>query len=117
VPLSLEFEQIRQTYEGWSKADSSRLRRDPLRWKYWKWNLRVCTPFHDGYLCFEGGLVREVVCGTKAPRWELPLDTEWLGLASMAERIGVELVTETVDLQLMAYNVPTHPQFFMTDQF
>src|SRR5205823_2778311 len=91
VPLSLEFEQVRQRYDEWAGGDVSRLRRDPLRWKYWKWNLRVCTPFHDGYLCFEGGIVREVVCHGRVPRWELPLETEWLGLASMAACLGVEL--------------------------
>lgn len=117
VPLGLEFDQVRQIYDDWAAADPNRLRRDDLRWKYWKWNLRVCTPFGDGYLCFEAGIVREVVMRNPAADWILPVDSEWLGLESMARRMKVELKSLTSDLSLMAYNVPGAPQFYMTDQF
>lgn len=117
VPFGLEFDRIRQMYDEWADADINRLRRDDLRWKYWKWNLRVCTPFGDGYLCFEAGVVREVVIRDPSVDWILPIDSEWLGLESMARRINVELKSMTSDLSLMAHNVPGVPEFFMTDQF
>lgn len=117
VPLSMDFDTVKAMYVAWAEADANRLRRDGLRWKYWKWNLRVCTPFHEGYLCFEGGIVREVVLNRPSPAWELPLDTEWLGLESVAKQLDVELLETSNDLHLMGYKVPSHPQFFMTDQF
>jgi predicted N-acetyltransferase YhbS len=117
VPLSLDFEQVRDAYDAWASADEARLRRDELRWKYWKWNLRVCTPFHEGYMCFEGGTIREVVLHKPTADWELPIDAEWLGLRSMKERLGAELTTSTTELHLMGLRVPAAPQFFMTDQF
>lgn len=117
VPMSLEFGQIRDRYDAWALGHPSRLRRDALRWNYWRWNLRVCTPFHDGYLCFEGGIVREIVINSRAFDWELPLETEWLGLASMAQSLGVEMSKSTIELQFMGYRVPSIPQMFMTDQF
>ncbi|HVT11448.1 MAG TPA: GNAT family N-acetyltransferase [Fimbriimonadaceae bacterium] len=117
IPFSLDFEQIRQMYDGWAAADPNRLRRNALRWKYWKWNLRVCTPFGDGYLCFEAGIIREIVTNAPPADWVLPAEAEWLGLESMARRLGTELKTMTPELSLMAYDVPGTPQFFMTDQF
>lgn len=117
VPFSIDFDDVRQMYESWAEADPGRLRRDDLRWKYWQWNLRVCTPFEGGYLCFEGGVVREVVVPKPAQDWELPVETEWFGLASMAEKIGVRLKSSETDLHLMGYKVPSQPEFFMTDQF
>jgi predicted N-acetyltransferase YhbS len=117
VPQSLDFDQVKELYDSWAAGDASRLRRDGQRWKYWRWNLRICSPFSEGYLCFEGGIVREVVVRKPAKQWELPPDTEWLGLTSMAERLQVPLRSTTSDLKLMGYKVPALPQFYMTDQF
>jgi predicted N-acetyltransferase YhbS len=117
VPMAIEFDQVRTLYDQWSRADDNRLRRGDLRWKYWKWNLRVCTPVNDGYLCFEGGVIREVVMSGPLTHWELPLNSEWLGLGSMADRLGLRVLSPATDLHLMGLNVPSQPQFFMTDQF
>lgn len=117
IPLSLDFDRVKELYENWSSADENRLRRDDLRWKYWRWNLRICSPFANGYLCFEGGIVREVVIPAPAEEWDLPPETEWLGLSSMADRLNVPLRSTKVDLHLMGYRIPGRPQFFMTDQF
>jgi predicted N-acetyltransferase YhbS len=117
IPMALEFERVRKLYDEWSHGNDSRLRRSELRWKYWKWNLRVCTPVNDGYLCFEGGIIREVVMGSAMREWELPLDSEWLGLETMAERLGVQVRSGSTELHLMGLNGPSQPQFFMTDQF
>lgn len=117
VPIGLDYEAVRQTYDDWANADANRLRRDELRWKYWRWNLRVCTPFHDGYLCFEAGVVRELVISTPASEWILPPETEWLGLGRLATKMGIQLASPTLELHLMGYRVPSPPEMFMTDQF
>lgn len=117
VPLSLEFDQVKAMYDAWARRDENRLLRNDLRWDYWRWNLRICTPFEGGYLCFEGGVIRELVAPSAPNRWELPPDTEWLGLSTMADRLRVPLKSATVDLHLMGYHIPGLPQFFMTDQF
>ncbi len=117
IPLGMEYEDVRLAYDQWSRADPNRLRRDELRWKYWRWNLRVCTPLGDGYLCLEGGTVREAVFPTPPKAWPLPDHSEWLGLSSMAEHVGVRLREPVLDLFLMGLNVSAVPQMFMTDQF
>ena len=118
VPALLDTDQVERRYEEWSSLDPNRLRRDARRWRYWRWNLRVCTEFGDGYLCSEAGLCREAVIGSPRPGpWETP-DNEWLGLKSMTEMLGVPLIAEEFDLYLMACGGPAgSPQMFMTDQF
>ena len=117
IPSGMDLYQVQNVYNAWAEANPNRLRRDELRWKYWMWNLRICSPFHDGYLCFEAGVVRELVVSGPPPSWVLPLDSEWLGLASMAANVSAEISPVTVELQLMGRNIPAMPQFFMTDQF
>ena len=117
IPEGIGFDQVKAIYDAWSCGNPNRLRRDPLRWQYWKWNMRVSTAFHDGYLCFEGGIVREVVIGEPASDWVLPLETEWLGLASMASRLGVQVASPEIELHLLGCNIPALPEFYMTDQF
>jgi GNAT superfamily N-acetyltransferase len=118
VPESLAFEEIQARYAEWALADPGRLRRDERRWRYWQWNLRVCTPLADGYVCTEGGTVREAVIseGVREP-WVLPPGSEWVGLESMTDALGVPLVSRSSDLLLMAKGAPSRPQMFMTDQF
>ncbi len=117
VPRCLDFDEVRLIYDRWAHSSPQRLRRDELRWKYWKWNLRVSTPIQDGYLCFEGGVIREVVTCEAALDWQLPPGTEWFGLASMSAAAGVRLLSSTMDLYLMGRGIPALPEFFMTDQF
>ena len=117
IPDGIGYEVVREIYDAWSHGTPNRLHRDDLRWQYWRWNLRVSTAFHEGYLCFEGGVVREIVLNKPTSDWMLPPDTEWFGLASMADRLGARLVAPETDLYLMGLNVPGLPEFFMTDQF
>lgn len=117
-PFSLmDFQDVQDVYDHWSLQDPNRLRRDDRRWGYWRWNLRVCTAFEDGYLCSEAGVVRECVKTRVAKEWPLPAGSEWRGLSSMAKLIGIPLQTSEYDLHLMIRNVPGQPQMFMTDQF
>ena len=113
----MEFHQVQTLYDHWSLQDPNRLRRDEKRWGYWRWNLRVCTAFEDGYICTEAGVVRECVKTTQPRAWPLPPGAEWRGLASMAKHVGIPLKSQDRDLHLMARNVPGLPQMFMTDQF
>lgn len=117
LPRTLSFDEARVVYENWSSGHPDRLRRDDRRWSYWKWNLRVCTAHEAGYLCLEGGLVRECVPGGGEPPWPLPPRTEWFGLRSMARAIGAPIRDERPELMLLGWNSPSMPQFYMTDQF
>lgn len=113
----LEFEEVKTTYEKWAAENPARLRRDDRRWRYWKWNLRLCAEQPSGYICFEGGTVREAIGVAKADVWDVPIATEWVGLRSMAELMGVPLESSVEEYILMGRNCPATPQIFMTDQF
>jgi N-acetylglutamate synthase-like GNAT family acetyltransferase len=117
APPALEIAEIERLYEAWADEHPDRLRRDERRWTFWKWNLRVCTAFDDGYLCAEAGVVRECVARGRHPAWPLPPRTEWIGLRTMSESQGVPLDTAKPELILMGYQAPGVPQMFMTDQF
>jgi hypothetical protein len=93
------------------------LQRDERRWRYWRWSLRVCTEFGDGYLCSEGSVIREVVIDAKVPApWTTP-EVEWLGLESVTDSLGVPMKERHFELHLMARNAPPGMAMFMTDQF
>lgn len=113
----LDFQQVQNRYDSWSLQNPNRLRRNDRRWGYWRWNLRVCTEFGDGYICTEAGLIRECVVSRPVHSWPLPAGSEWLGLESLANEIGIPLKTREHELHLMARNAPGIPQLFMTDQF
>lgn len=115
-PEILGFDEVQACYARWSQGDPARLRRDERRWHYWKWTLRMCTRFSDGYLCLEGNTLREAVFESPPSVWPFSGGVEWLGLRSMAERMGL-CGDEKHELYLMAHNVPTPPQMFLTDQF
>lgn len=117
VPFDLDFGRVKAMYDEWSSGDPSRLVRDELRWKYWRWNLRVCTPISDGYYCIEGNAVREAVVSEAPNEWPMPGEMEWFGLRSMAKQVGIELLSEAHELYLMGFDIPAQPQMFMTDQF
>lgn len=113
----LEFDQVEALYNSWAASDPNRLRRDERRWSYWKWNFRVCSSFGSGYLCNEGGLVRECITDVAANPWPVDTNTEWLGLVSMAEHLQAPITDPEFEHFLMGYNFESVPQFFMTDQF
>jgi N-acetylglutamate synthase-like GNAT family acetyltransferase len=117
LPRTLGFQEIQQTYGEWSRQGPARLIRDESRWRFWSWNLRVCTEHAKGDLCLEGSLVREVVPMGKQETWRLPPGTEWFGLRSMAERLEVPIRNPRAELMLMGWNSPGVPELFMTDQF
>lgn len=113
----LTYQEVRDIYDRWSHSDPARIRRNDQRWTYWKWNLRICSRHEGGYLCIEGGLIREAVLPHSTANWPIGTTTEWFGTTHMAECLGIQLLNPTVDLFLMARNVPMPPQMFMTDQF
>jgi N-acetylglutamate synthase-like GNAT family acetyltransferase len=114
---SLMFDEVQEVYTRWSHAHPGRLRRDERRWKFWKWNLRVCASFGDGYVCHEGKVIREIVVPTQPPAWKMPPNVEWVGLRSMAANLGLSLRKPETELYLMGLRSPGIPQMFMTDQF
>jgi hypothetical protein len=117
LPGVLAMDEVETLYEGWSRRNPDRLRRDERRWNYWKWNLRVCCPFSTGYLCVEGGLVRECIVDEQIDCWPVAPGTEWIGLNTMARQFGVPIGQASFELHLMGRGFERVPQIFMTDQF
>lgn len=116
-PSVLSLDEIQAVYNAWAARKACRLRRDAQRWRYWKWNLRVCTAVEGGYACLEGDKVRELVADPAPPTWQLGPNVSWLGLKSMAGLAGLDLVEPRFELYLMAHSSPEPPQMFLTDQF
>ena len=107
-------EVVESSYTAWSAEDPARLVRDGRRWEYWYWHGRFCEAFGDGYVCREGGLVREAIGSAPVVPAHAPLD--WLGLSSLLP--GLPLAGPPRDeLLLMARASPLSPVLFMTDQF
>ena len=117
IPPMLDGSVVEQRYAEWCARDPNRLRRDAQRWRYWRWSMRVCTNFGDGYLCSEGSVIREVVVDVpvSAP-WPMP-EVEWFGLESMTELLRVPVKERHFELYLMARNAPAGMAMYMTDQF
>ena len=113
----LDFEVVRHQYDTWSGQHPDRLRRDDLRWNYWQWHFRMCTPFLDGYLAVEPGVLREPLFSQKVEALPLPEGTDWFGTTFMADQLEIPLRDPVVELYLMGHNIPGIPQIFMTDQF
>lgn len=113
----LSFDEIQGCYDAWASAHPDRLRRDERRWKFWKWNLRVCTPLPGGYVCHEGKTIRECVMNRPPEKWLLPAGSEWIGTTFMAEQLQIPLTDPELEFHFMAYRLDRMPQLFMTDQF
>jgi hypothetical protein len=117
-PESMEHHQVRVVYDAWAEADPARLRRNDARWRYWNWHFRICTPFQQGYICAEPGILREAVYATAVGTVPLAPRTEWFGTRSMAKEMKLSFAAPaTDDLHLMGRNFPGVPKLFMTDQF
>lgn len=114
---AMNVDDVRVIYDKWASEHPDRLIRDERRWNYWKWHYRFCSPFQDGYLCFEPGVLREALYSQPVSGLPLPTGTEWFGSTFMADQLGVEFRDGRVEFYLMGYNFPSIPQFFMTDQF
>jgi len=117
VPPVLSVDEVVTHYNRWASQNPHRLQRDERRWDYWKWNLRVCSPFSAGYICIEGNLLRECIAYQPPKDWALHPSTEWIGLRSMAKSIGVPIGPAQSELFLMGRAFEQVPQMFMTDQF
>ena len=117
LPPDEPVERVVRRYEEWCSQDPARLRRDERRWRYWNWNLKICSQFLGGYVCVEGSFVRECIADGRAEAWPVPPNSQWLGLEGVAELLGVPLVNRVDDLMLMGRGAPGAPQMFMTDQF
>ncbi|MDR3689658.1 MAG: GNAT family N-acetyltransferase [Fimbriimonas sp.] len=116
-PESFEFETVQRTYDEWSLQHPDRLRRDERRWNYWRWHYRICTPYQDGYLSIEPGVLREPIYSQSVTSLPLPPGTDWFGTTFMADQFEIPLHDPAVELYLMGRNIPGIPQIFMTDQF
>jgi len=112
----LPFEEVKRIYDDWSSRSPNRLRRDEQRWRYWRWNLRVCTSASDGYVCVEGGTIRECVANTVPDSWGVG-DAEWFGLSTMANACNLNLASPKHELYFMGRKGCGCPQMFLTDQF
>ena len=117
LSMDIDYGLVRRLYDEWSCAKDCRLRRDELRWKYWRWNLRVCAPVDSGYYCMEGSTVREAVVEPPPREWIMPKGNDWFGLRRVADQLQLPLRNEQHELYLMGYNFPAAPEMFMTDQF
>lgn len=118
APLEMmPFEEAKARYTTWSEASPARLRRDELRWRYWRWNLRIVTPFSGGYFCEEGGYLRECIVEGSPDAWPLAQNTQWFGLRTMAHAMEVPVVEPKFAMHFMGRNVPEVPELFLTDQF
>ena len=113
----LSTEEVKRIYSFWSSQDADRLVRDEKRWTLWRWNLRFCHAFNDGYIASEGSLVRECLYTHGQPNWPLPFGNEWLGLRTMVDRLEVPIFDPQEELILMGRGFDQVPQMFMTDQF
>ena len=116
-PAVLSLDEVQTAYNDWSQRDPGRLRRDDRRWRYWKWNLRVCTAVDGGYACLEGDKVRELVADRAPASWHLGPGIKWLGLRTMAAQAGLDLIDPQFEHLLMGHSAPDVPQIFLTDQF
>lgn len=111
------YEEVVSIYEAWCSGSPNRLRRDEQRWKYWKWNLRVCWKATNGYVCNEGDAVREAVTSLQPEAWPLLPNSYFVGLETMALAMGVDPAQGERKTHLMARDFPGQPEFFLTDQF
>jgi len=116
IPDCYDFETVESKYNTWSEQHPDRLRRDEKRWNYWRWHFRICTPFQDGYICFEPNVLREPLYATPVDILPLPPGTDWFGTTFMADQLEIPLENPEVELYLMVQNVPGIPQMFMIDQ-
>lgn len=115
APL-LSTDEVRMAYDAWSLERDNRLRRDARRWKFWSWNLRMCTASGSGYVCLEGDTVREAVHASNEP-WPLRHPAKWLGLGSLAEGFGVPIGPTKELMHFMGFGARQSPEMFLTDQF
>ncbi len=108
---------VRRVYDQWASMSPNRLKRDDQRWKFWQWSMRICEPYDSGYLCLEVAQIREAILMSKQAAWPVSPGTEWMGLKTVTEEIGVPLITCSQEMMLMGYRVPSSVQMFLTDQF
>ncbi|MBS1716837.1 MAG: GNAT family N-acetyltransferase [Armatimonadetes bacterium] len=115
---SLIPDKVAEIYDRWALGHPDRLQRPVERWAYWRWTMKLCMPFGSGYMCTEGGVVRECISSELLQSWPVPRATDWLGLTTMARQMGVPMSGRPrVELYLMGKDAPSVPQMFMTDQF
>lgn len=108
---------VQNLYNHWALQSDRRLLRDEQRWRFWQWSMRICEPFASGYLCLEVAQIREAVLSNHETQWPVSPGTEWIGLKSLTEEIGVPLLSCRQELIMMGYRIPSPPQMFLTDQF
>lgn len=113
----LPMAQVQEMYTDWSKQHRMRLHRDERRWKYWNFVFRECYAASGGYIASETTSCREAIYTDQPEIWPVLNNSEWFGLRSMTQMLGVPLAQERHHLLLMARKFPDVPQMFMSDQF
>ncbi len=115
---ALSFEEVTRRYAKWERSDDRWLRRDERRWKHWQWVYRSCEPAGlDGYYCYEPMLCREALVHAELNEWPVVFGTEWFGLRSITEAMGVPIFSQKDELLYMGRGFDEIPWMFMTDQF
>lgn len=114
---ALPLAQVQEKYANWATSHPMRLNRDDRRWKYWNFVFRECYSAPGGYIASETTICREAIITDQPAQWPLLNNSEWYGLRSMTQMLGVPLINEQHHLLLMGRNFPDIPQMFMSDQF
>lgn len=116
---ALSHHEVMVRYREWQERDSRWLIRDEPRWRHWQWVYRSCEPVGtQGYMSYEPLLCREAVLYQEMDEWPLTPGTEWLGLRSLTEALGVPFVGPAKEeLLYMGRGFDDVPWMFMTDQF
>ncbi|MFZ4509194.1 MAG: GNAT family N-acetyltransferase [Fimbriimonas sp.] len=109
--------QVQAIYNNWAEQDPNRLRRNDARWEYWKWHCRTTQAAGQGYICYEGNVLREAILPEPMAMIPLPNSTEFFGLSNVADVLELPVFVPRTELVLMGRGVPGIPQFFLTDQF
>lgn len=109
--------EVQRVYAQWAAESADRVVRNELRWRVWEWGLRACEPFDEGYVCYEGTVVREAILPIGLEAWPVPNRTEWIGLRHTTDLLRVPGEFKPTGLQLMARNLDFVPVMMMTDQF
>ena len=114
-PTNIKY--IRECYNNWSEKNPLILKRDDQRWKFWNYIKKPIEKHRGGYICIENNIVREALFHEPSSSWPVPIRTQWLGLDSMIETLGIPIEKKERHMYLMGKNFQDLPIMFMTDQF
>jgi predicted N-acetyltransferase YhbS len=112
-PLEERF--ARMLYDNWATGHPDRLRRSDEQWAKHRWLPAVCLYQAAGYARLtRTGKVHEVV-NVGAHQYSLPMGSQWVGLASMADALSIPLLDRTHTEYLLGIGFERAPQFFRNE--